>query len=533
VNILLLKAWLKDNGPGLIGSKAVAFHTYPGSAAGIELRGEQSGILLFRVDPRQPVIALATEQPAVEPSEQQSNFVKALKFHLAGYRLESIRQEGFDRSAVFSFGYRDQYGQYTQKELRIELAGSAANAYLLSERSMVVSIMRRRRGEPGGTRTVVTGKPLPPPPPLGKFVAQQDGQAGLEQLLTEAAGQGGLFEDLDLGEFFVRHVAGCDKRVWPGLEPLLPVDYSISSLHEFIERFQRGAFNNELFELSPENSANRIALAQFSSRTASPAAAVTRGRAADAGGKQDQLRQHLALARRADEVEELAAQMMQEAAITESDAKAILTEWQADNPDWADQVDPALELEQNALKLSRYAQRLRRGEAKLEALLRKAEQGQPAGSSTRRTEQSAEVQRRRAAFARLEQKGIRHSRYRTTDGIDMVVGANAVSNDALLRVLGSGNHLWFHARDFAGSHVYLLLAGSDAPHASIRQAAITAAWFSQGRKEDRVEVSFTPVKQIRRPRNAKPGQVLIHSESVIMVRPGLFKELKPQLAHEG
>ena len=244
----------------------------------------------------------------------------------------------------------------------------------------------------------------------------------------------------------------------------------------------------------------------------------------------EQLEENLRLAGRADEVEQLAAQMMQDAADPETDAAKYVSDWQARHPDWAGQLEPEASLELNALKLSRYAQRLRRGRAKLKARLKQADSVSDQRAGDGQAEHSAARRQARDTFARLDQRGIRHSRYRTTDGIDMVVGASAASNDALLRVLGSGNHLWFHARDYAGSHVYLLQAGSGAPQSSIRQAAIAAAYFSQGRKEDKVDVSFAPARQIRRPRNAKPGQVLLHTESVITVRPALFRELQPQLS---
>ncbi|HES58400.1 MAG TPA: DUF814 domain-containing protein, partial [Firmicutes bacterium] len=467
MNVLLLKAWLKERGPGLIGCKAASFRSYSASTAGIVLRGEQGAELLFRVDPRQPAIALAGAEHSLEQSTTQSNFVKALKFHLEGYRLESIEQAGFDRSVVFSFGYRDQYGQYTAKQLRIELAGNAANAYLLSDRGMVVSIMRRRRGEPGVVRTVVTGKPLPPPPPLGKYVAQQDGESGLEELLSEAAGKGGLFKDLDLGEFMVRRVAGCDRKLWPALERLLPVDYSIDALYEFLTRFQRGAFNSELFGLSADRSANDVALELLTGARGQgkPTADGKPDRRRGAAVR-EQLEENLRLAGRADEVEQLAAQMMQDAADPETDAAKYVSDWQARHPDWAGQLEPEASLELNALKLSRYAQRLRRGRAKLKARLKQADSVSDQRAGDGQAEHSAARRQARDTFARLDQRGIRHSRYRTTDGIDMVVGASAASNDALLRVLGSGNHLWFHARDYAGSHVYLLQAGSGAPQSS-------------------------------------------------------------------
>ena len=48
-------------------------------------------------------------------------FIANLNFHLAGYRLVSIEQAGFDRSVVFTFKHKDTYGETVLKLLRNQM----------------------------------------------------------------------------------------------------------------------------------------------------------------------------------------------------------------------------------------------------------------------------------------------------------------------------------------------------------------------------------------------------------------------------
>jgi predicted ribosome quality control (RQC) complex YloA/Tae2 family protein len=81
--------------------------------------------------------------------------------------------------------------------------------------------------------------------------------------------------------------------------------------------------------------------------------------------------------------------------------------------------------------------------------------------------------------------------------------------------------LWLHAKDVAGSHVVIRhKAGQTIPEPVIEHAAMLAGWYSKRQHDSLCPVTVTPKKFVRKPRGARPGQVLVERERVILVKPG-------------
>lgn len=532
MNVLLLKAWLGEQGPALIGARLRAVRQHDERSILLELAGESGPrtLLLSVLEEYPALVLIADEQLLPAGGAPESSFAKALNFHLAGYKLASIAQAGFDRSVLLTFRQRDTYGRETLKVLRHELVGRASNAFLLSERGMVVSMFKRVRQSQNRVRRIITGKPLPDPPPLGKFVAADGG-------IDELAGE--LGDTADLAEFFSRRVACCDVKLWPAVEPQLPVEYDLESLLSFIARLQRGELTAQLFGLHDHGDANELALENWS---AARLKRGTRSRPADqerqrAAARLDQLLRQRALAARADEVEQLALELLRQAEQLDAGEGAAqhLTSWQRQHPDWAEQIALDRSAYDNAQELVHYAQRLRRGvgtvEEKIDAAqaeLARIERGAPAGTKKRKAADPLAT-----ASRRLERDGIKYLRFVSSDGLHIVCGVSDRSNDALLRVFGSSRHLWLHARDFSGSHVIVLSGGQDVPRRTLEEAALIAAWHSKGRKDADVEVSYLSLKHLRRVKGGKPGHVLKTQEKVISVRPARFETVKDRLHYSG
>ncbi len=59
------------------------------------------------------------------------------------------------------------------------------------------------------------------------------------------------------------------------------------------------------------------------------------------------------------------------------------------------------------------------------------------------------------------------------------------------------------------------------PPASIEDAAAIAAWFSEFREQQLVDVQWTRRKNVRKPRRLPPGTVLVKRFETIRVRPAL------------
>jgi predicted ribosome quality control (RQC) complex YloA/Tae2 family protein len=55
---------------------------------------------------------------------------------------------------------------------------------------------------------------------------------------------------------------------------------------------------------------------------------------------------------------------------------------------------------------------------------------------------------------------------------------------------------------------------------AIEEAASYAAWYSKNRASTKAEVIYTDVKNVRKPKGAKPGMVVVREYKSIVVRPG-------------
>jgi predicted ribosome quality control (RQC) complex YloA/Tae2 family protein len=102
------------------------------------------------------------------------------------------------------------------------------------------------------------------------------------------------------------------------------------------------------------------------------------------------------------------------------------------------------------------------------------------------------------------------------EGFRVVIGRSALENDELIRQ-ANPRDLWFHARGVPGAHVVVRSGGRSVPPSVLKRAAELAAWYSQARGEPKVEVSYTEVRYLRKPRGAPPRTVVLRREQVLVV----------------
>ena len=117
--------------------------------------------------------------------------------------------------------------------------------------------------------------------------------------------------------------------------------------------------------------------------------------------------------------------------------------------------------------------------------------------------------------------------FRSTTGIEILVGADDRSNDQLTLKFGHPEDIWLHVNGAPGSHV-LLRCGSESvepDRQSIREAAALAAWFSKMRHGGLVSVHYCRLKHVGKPKGVKPGTVMIKRAESLKVRPGLLDEV--------
>lgn len=110
--------------------------------------------------------------------------------------------------------------------------------------------------------------------------------------------------------------------------------------------------------------------------------------------------------------------------------------------------------------------------------------------------------------------------FKITDGFSVIVGKNNRQNDRIVTKLASPDDLWFHVKDFPGSHVLLRVnSGASVPENVLKQAAEIGAYYSKARDSENVAVDYTFVKHVSKPKNAKPGKVVYKNYKTLYVSP--------------
>lgn len=94
----------------------------------------------------------------------------------------------------------------------------------------------------------------------------------------------------------------------------------------------------------------------------------------------------------------------------------------------------------------------------------------------------------------------------SSDGIDLYIGKNAVQNDRLT-ASAKPNEWWFHVKDLHGSHV-IVRCERELPDRTLREAALLAVWYSDGRDSSSVPVDYTRKRFVKKPSGAAPGMVI-------------------------
>ena len=108
-------------------------------------------------------------------------------------------------------------------------------------------------------------------------------------------------------------------------------------------------------------------------------------------------------------------------------------------------------------------------------------------------------------------------RYRSDDGITILVGKNAAQNDRI--TLGARpEELWLHAKDMPGSHVIVCQEG-EVSQTTMKQAAQLAAWYSKGQRSSLVPVDYTLRRYVKKPSGAAPGKVIYTHQKTAYITP--------------
>jgi predicted ribosome quality control (RQC) complex YloA/Tae2 family protein len=120
---------------------------------------------------------------------------------------------------------------------------------------------------------------------------------------------------------------------------------------------------------------------------------------------------------------------------------------------------------------------------------------------------------------RMKQAKSAPMRFESTDGYPIYVGRNNRQNEELTFRLARKDDIWLHAQKVHGSHVIISCGGETPPDDTITQAAQLAAYYSETTGGQNIPVDVTPVKQVKKIPNGKPGMVIYHTYRTVIANP--------------
>ncbi len=231
--------------------------------------------------------------------------------------------------------------------------------------------------------------------------------------------------------------------------------------------------------------------------------------------------------------------LAQGAKIPRGATRALLDDWE-EGGTLEIELDPALPAKPQAEGFFQKARRLQRGEAimwkrledteraltaarALEATVRDAEEVTPELLARWTTDAKAlGVNEAATSVARGRTKAgprLPFIEYLGWKERRILVGRGAKDNDRLTAQVARPHDLWLHARGVAGAHVVVPLEkGAECPAELLLDAATLAAYHSDARDEDFVEVTWTEKRYVRKPRKSPTGRVVLDREKVLPLR---------------
>jgi predicted ribosome quality control (RQC) complex YloA/Tae2 family protein len=428
------------------------------------------GFLFIDVEPAQARLYLIKRR--VRDLEKRARplgqFALTMRKDLAGTRLVSLTCDPDDRVIRFRFAGEDELGKPRGLELLAQLTGRSANLLLLDARDEIVQALRST-SSPGQQ----IGQPYQKPKSVERPAPKKPGD--LLALIrnhkfdspSEAADAHftSLLAEKQRAAQIASARAEVRKKISQQRKLLKQLESDLQS-HADADRHKRIGDLLLANVGTAKRHGNRVTLIDYFSDDASPLVI--------------EVDESLALPK------EAARQFAQY-----SRSKRAVT-----------QINKRLELARK---------RLRELEAEQETLAT-----EPASvPATRLPEKSAS---RTAVSATKRVPGTR--RYISSDGFEILVGRTAQDNDNLTFKVGRPNDLWLHAADYGGSHVIVRNATrKPVPPRTLIEAAQLAAFFSQAKKDPKVDVHYTERKFVSRIKGAKPGLVRLQRFKTITVAP--------------
>ena len=107
----------------------------------------------------------------------------------------------------------------------------------------------------------------------------------------------------------------------------------------------------------------------------------------------------------------------------------------------------------------------------------------------------------------------------SSEGFRILVGRNNRQNDKLTLKQANNNDIWLHTKNIPGSHTIIVTGGRQPGDATLKEAAMLAAYHSRAKDSSQVPVDYAQVRYVSKPQGAKPGMVIYVHYQTLFVTP--------------
>ncbi|WP_261070288.1 Rqc2 family fibronectin-binding protein PavA [Streptococcus mitis] len=478
-------------------------------------------------------------QTTFENPAQPSTFIMVLRKYLQGALIESIEQVENDRIVEMTVSNKNEIGDHIQATLIIEIMGKHSNILLVDKSShKILEVIKHVGFSQNSYRTLLPGSTYISPP-------------STESLNPFTIKDEKLFEILQTQETTAKNLQslfqGLGRDTANELESIL-VSEKLSTFRNF--------FNQETKPCLTETSFSPV---PFANQVEEPFASLSylldtyyKDKA-----ERDRVKQQASeLIRRVEnELQKNRHKLKkQEKELLATDNAEefrqkgeLLTTFLHQVPNDQDQVildnyytnqpitialDRALTPNQNAQRYFKRYQKLKEAVKYLTDLIEETKatilylESVETVLNQAGLEEIAEIREEliQTGFIRRRQrekiqKRKKPEQYLASDGKTIIyVGRNNLQNEELTFKMARKEELWFHAKDIPGSHV--VISGNLDPSDEVKtDAAELAAYFSQGRLSNLVQVDMIEVKKLNKPTGGKPGFVTYTGQKTLRVTP--------------
>ena len=478
-------------------------------------------------------------QTTFENPAQPSTFIMVLRKYLQGALIESIEQVENDRIVEITVSNKNEIGDHIQATLIIEIMGKHSNILLVDKSShKILEVIKHVGFSQNSYRTLLPGSTYIAPP-------------STESLNPFTIKDEKLFEILQTQETTAKHLQslfqGLGRDTANELEKILVSD-KLSTFRNFFSQETKPCLTETSF--SPVPFANQVG-EPFTSlsdlldtyykdkaerdRVKQQASELIRRVENELQKNRHKLKKQEKELLATDNAEEfrqkgeLLTTFLHQ--VPNDQDQVILDNYYTNQPITI-ALDKALSPNQNAQRYFKRYQKLKESVKYLTDLIQETKatilylESVETVLNQAGLEEIAEIREEliQTGFIRRRQrekiqKRKKPEQYLASDGKTIIyVGRNNLQNEELTFKMARKEELWFHAKDIPGSHV--VISGNLDPSDEVKtDAAELAAYFSQARLSNLVQVDMIEVKKLNKPTGGKPGFVTYTGQKTLRVTP--------------